>query len=60
MEVCAGEGLVSKCLRLSGVPTASLDIDYWAKWGIDNPDVASRATRNPLDLLEPPGMATFV
>ena len=52
VEVCAGAGLVTRCLRHGGIPTASLDIDFFHTL----PRIP-KSKRNPLDLLEPSGMA---
>ena len=59
LELCAGEGAVSRWLRYAGVPTASLDIDYWR--GIEALEAGAhlRARNNPLDLLTDAGMATL-
>ena len=59
MELCAGEGVVSSSLRWAGVPTASLDIDYWNE--IEEREAAAnfRVRNNPLDLLTDAGMATL-
>ena len=59
LELCAGEGAVSKCLRDAGVPTASLDIDYWHGIEASEAGAQFRARHNPLDLLTDAGMATL-
>ena len=52
LEICAGAGAVTRCLRFAGIKTASLDIDFY-----DQLPREPRSKRNPLDLLEPSGMA---
>ena len=50
--------MVTRCLQLSGCPTLALDIDYWMLFASQH-EAASRATTNPLDLLEPSGFASL-
>ena len=55
LELCAGSGIVTRCLRRAGVHTVALDIAYW-----DAYSRPTKATTNPLDLLQDSGMATLV
>ena len=50
-EVCAGWGILARVLRSQGHQIWAMDIDYWEAHGIKS------RCNNPLDLLQPSGMA---
>ena len=55
-EFFAGRGNLSRCMRLSGIPTASLDLLYPAVPRKSNPN---RHTINAMDMNTPAGFAPF-
>ena len=53
LEGCAGSGRLTRILRFAGFQVASLDLKMWDP--AQHPRVQSQ--HNPLDMLEPSGMA---
>ena len=59
-EICSGSARLSRCLRYGrDLKVAAVDILDWAGYVDDRPPLFGRRERNPLNILESAGMASF-
>ena len=58
LEVFAGIGSLTKCLRAAGLVTGMIEIKYWQAWQEERALIGLPIARgNPLDMLSPAGFA---